>query len=1580
MTSPQQDSLPPPPVHPASAARRRTDWEDDPPRRKGANTGLILGIIAIVGVLLITPVIVVTVIAVYLFSADSNDNGQVAAGGPTPVEVAPNQPMGPNTPPHLPGRSPKSMRATGGTPQTKGTVRLPTGPRIFPRQTPSTTPPEPLRPLQAVTPVSITPIKMASDQAEQKLPGPVADLCVGGGGRYLILFIPKVRQLAVFDASAGKVVRYLPTPAADVRIAAGMNDLIVVVPDSGVAVRYDLATFEKNLTVRLPVTVPVKEIAMGSASAGPLLVQYAKGTSALDSTPVIFVDPHDFKEITYDRKTGGGMSSRMLSSSYRDAMHFRASPDGTVFGAWATSQSPSGLNSVVVQNGTLTGYYNHDSVGSIVPGPDGTLFTTRGLFTPQLKKLTSGGLGGTPAQHGPFYLSLNNASSWPPRSYQTPAKKPSATVHVLGDPRPIVTLSDIGIPAPSRSPTRLAPSTSVDSDKRLFFSPDAELIAYLPTENDRLILTKFDITAALNKADLDYLFVASRPPVAVPGKPFEYPIDVRSKRGGVKFVLSAGPAAMRVDPKGRVTWAVPADFTEPQSVVLTISDSSGQETFHTFELVPSKLGGRAVSAVPPTTRPTPQIPGRPMPFPTAPTPLPDLATTTTVIRRPADPLEIEPTAAKEGDVVPLPGPADAVCVAGGGRFLVFRVPKLSQLAVFDATAGKVVKYLPLSDPKALLAGGATKLVVLDPKADVFQRWDLNTLEKESTVQNPLKGEVSQLLMGHATDGPLCAIGIDIDPGNHPGSPGTRFLDPLTWKSIEITEPNGRPITFARTAFQGLPKVDVSADGRVYAWHAPASSRGGITSMVIGGTTATTYTSRDPTMTTLAGPEGTVYAAGARYGEGMKKSGGGAGFWDHWYLPPVPATEGRWYLQPSKHENSHSDKPIKIDLTVKLDGASRVGIDLPEYPELFVPKGGIFALRDAGPAIPGYDRVHLIPSAGLLAILSADGGKLHLHPIDLKAKLESGSADYLVVVGRPPATVVPGKKFEYAPDVWSKKGGVAITVDNGPDGMKVVGGTKLSWPVPADFAGTQSVVLTISDSSGQQVLHTFDLAAGKPGGNTVSVVPAPTRQSIKPRPKPVRPTPAPVPDRPTVSTPFPTAPTPLPDLATTTTVIRRPADPLEIEPTAAKEGDVVPLPGPADAVCVAGGGRFLVFRVPKLSQLAVFDATAGKVVKYLPLSDPKALLAGGATKLVVLDPKADVFQRWDLNTLEKESTVQNPLKGEVSQLLMGHATDGPVCLLGSGLPPQQGIGKQESRLLDPQTWKPVDIGYASANRVFAYYDNKARVSADGRVYTYWRPNTSPSGVYSVVIDGKVLKSHHLHETAGALLPGPDGTIFSATGRFTETLTKLDSSDSRYQYWQPSLVPAAEGRWYLQVPKQDLLRQDRGGTVKLTVKLNGSSLVAIDLPEYPELAFGSRGYSQVDDARATISFYDRVHLLPSAGLLAILSADGTKLHLHPIDLKAKLKAGSADYLAVVSRPPGQAVKGNTFEYAPEVWSKNGGVAITLDAGPDGMTVAGNKVTWPVPADFADQEATVILTVQDAGGGQLLHTFRLAVKPVK
>jgi hypothetical protein len=421
--------------------------------------------------------------------------------------------------------------------------------------------------------VPIVPPKLEQERIVRELPGPIGDLCLGGAGRFVLCSIPSLRKIALFDVNEAKVVHYFPCADDNSAFAAGMTKLIMAFPGSGVIQRWDLVSRQKELTVNLPAGQQVKSLVMGSATEGPLLV-VGNGRS--------FLDVRTFKPVAITESKGafGGFGGSM----------FRMSADGTCFGSWEPAVSPQGLRIYTLQGFTLRSHYKHQSFGHIIPGPDGKfVYTARGIYTAEgqpVGKTTENAqsLYVLPAAQGDFYINLplGNGELY----------KSGFTVHLTGDERPLVRvpydLADFGR-GPGASGVEAFNHWDREpfgNDKRIILIPDARLLLIIPFTNDRIVVKRFDIDEVMDKSGVDYLLVTSRPPaLATPGKQYEYQLVVKAKKGGVKYKIDSGPDGMQVTPKGLVRWQVPtAEPPGEVNVILTVSDSAGQEAFHTFKL------------------------------------------------------------------------------------------------------------------------------------------------------------------------------------------------------------------------------------------------------------------------------------------------------------------------------------------------------------------------------------------------------------------------------------------------------------------------------------------------------------------------------------------------------------------------------------------------------------------------------------------------------------------------------------------------------------------------------------------------------------------------------------------------------------------------------------------------------------------------------------------------------------------------------------------------------------------------------------------------------------------------------------
>lgn len=412
---------------------------------------------------------------------------------------------------------------------------------------------------------AIRPPNLEADRVERKLPAPIADAVVGGGGRYLILHLPKVRKLAVFDVSAAKVVHFFDVPEDDIRFAAGLDKLFVLLPQSNQLQRWSLSTFEREAVAPVPLEGKVEALCMGSAAHGPLL---AYAIEPKHRTTLSTINPRTLKATPL---RDGNLVHHLHPQG---GTRMRASADGKVFGLWSSMQGPSGLRVIVLEGQRVQTYYQHSDFGHLLPSPDGQMIhTARGLFTYETKpldKTAPGGAFSLPAHHGDAYLVVDLG------------QKNSLAVQLRNDPRPLVRLTHVELPDGLNQWGREPFSV----EKRLHFVPQARLLISIPAGNDRLLLYRFDLEEALEKSDIDYLLVTSRPPAtATKGGTYRYELAAKARRGPVTYRLESGPKGMTVSETGLVTWPVAADFAEREaSVLIGVRDATGQERFHTFTL------------------------------------------------------------------------------------------------------------------------------------------------------------------------------------------------------------------------------------------------------------------------------------------------------------------------------------------------------------------------------------------------------------------------------------------------------------------------------------------------------------------------------------------------------------------------------------------------------------------------------------------------------------------------------------------------------------------------------------------------------------------------------------------------------------------------------------------------------------------------------------------------------------------------------------------------------------------------------------------------------------------------------------
>jgi hypothetical protein len=443
-----------------------------------------------------------------------------------------------------------------------------------------------------------------NDVFVRTLSAEVSDIAFGGGGRYLLLVSKKRRQLAIFDVNSADVIKTVALPSHNVYVAAGARKFILAYPDENLIQAWDLEHLKSDGGLRTsPINGRLKGLAMGSDSDGPILAHWESSKPSDAPHRLSFIDVSTLEVLKVGPSSGThcevspSRGTFILRSApgriaYEGApWEVRASPGGNLFGLWDGGSSTEQFVTLSVRGGKLGLYFEGiPTCGFVAPGADGvTVFT--GLFG-RLDAFGNPISGPPDPSRSPHPWTLNRPwellavpSASPayflvlgaaPFSKQHESKGTvSASIHAAGDGARLLTMPALqemtGFPAAKWYSERLT------VDKRIHFIPDAKLLITIPPTNDRLVLRRIDIDAAIDRA-ADPILILSPPLInAIAGQPLQTQVQAKSTKGDVRFTLVEGPKGLSVSPDGRISWPSPEQpHGVGAKVVLSLLDPAGR--------------------------------------------------------------------------------------------------------------------------------------------------------------------------------------------------------------------------------------------------------------------------------------------------------------------------------------------------------------------------------------------------------------------------------------------------------------------------------------------------------------------------------------------------------------------------------------------------------------------------------------------------------------------------------------------------------------------------------------------------------------------------------------------------------------------------------------------------------------------------------------------------------------------------------------------------------------------------------------------------------------------------------------------
>jgi hypothetical protein len=387
--------------------------------------------------------------------------------------------------------------------------------------------------------------------------------------------------------------------------------------------------------------------------------------------------------------------------------------------------------------------------------------------------------------------------------------------------------------------------------------------------------------------------------------------------------------------------------------------------------------------------------------------------------------------------------------------------------------------------------------------------------------------------------------------------------------------------------------------------------------------------------------------------------------------------------------------------------------------------------------------------------------------------------------------------------------------------------------------------------------------------------------------------------------------------------------------------VIPLGGMAQSCAVGGGGRYILIATDT-GRIVIYDAQKRAVAKEISGLPGNVKIAAGATRFLLIQPSERMVQRWNLTTLTRELTVNLPQDWNIQSACMGSASEGPVL-----------IGMYETlAMLDLATMNAIDVKAPSMSG--AFFSHAGRASADGRQFGFLHgPHNQGVSLSAATRNGA--SRFDVHDG----FPSFDGSfIFASQGVLSANRVPIEG-DFRDL---PVRVPAADHPDFMLqcCPHREWV----AGPASIRRYSNPTPVVV--LPVIPELAWSDREVS-------SLHLEERTFLLASRGQLAIISPQGDRLVIYPVDLFK----GVANGVQVISVAPALAERGKPLSYQIECKSRTA-LTFSLLGGPDGASVSSKGlVEWAVPPNYAERRASIVISIKPQGGDEVFHTLALDVK---
>lgn len=428
---------------------------------------------------------------------------------------------------------------------------------------------------------SETPADPSGGKKEITLPGKASDIVAADSGNILVITLDNIAKIALFDNRTLTIRGYLPLAPGPSVVAANADTVFIYYSVGNTLMSYRLTDLSRISSGKSPFPDTILNMVGGCASRGPLLVIYKNAQNMMDSEFGL-LDPRSLRQL----KLNHGDDSERHAFLSGGSNHLRASANGEVFGNTKPGTSPSGY-SVLTVGRTFTAFYEHSSLGVVIPSWDGAfIYTANGIYRPPFSPVSvektnySRVTSFIPAHHPNYCLKVNATYESRPRK---PSDGPVCAISAAGSSIPLVSIDD------EFQEIILGESAAyyrdkITLDKRFHFLPTLKRLVTLAASDDRLVIRHCDVSARLKEKGGDFLHIPTSPPPAKRGTRYQVQLTAESSAGGVTFHLESGAGHMTLTPAGLLTWSVPGNHPGTEFVIVKVKDRSGLEKLQTVTI------------------------------------------------------------------------------------------------------------------------------------------------------------------------------------------------------------------------------------------------------------------------------------------------------------------------------------------------------------------------------------------------------------------------------------------------------------------------------------------------------------------------------------------------------------------------------------------------------------------------------------------------------------------------------------------------------------------------------------------------------------------------------------------------------------------------------------------------------------------------------------------------------------------------------------------------------------------------------------------------------------------------------------